>query len=88
MCCHRQISHLYTGFGLGTPSYVVAVEADDFGSPEPAREADEEQRPVAFALHALAHGGMPETVCESEPWAPLAGMSETWELKTAGRRTS
>ena len=35
---------------------VVAVEPHDFRSPEPAREADQEQRPVPRVLHALAHG--------------------------------
>src|SRR5208337_1997757 len=35
---------------------VGAIQPHDFGSPEPAREADKEQRPVARVLHALAHG--------------------------------
>ena len=35
---------------------VVAIEPHDFRSPEPAGEADQEQRPVARVLHALAHG--------------------------------
>ena len=34
---------------------VVAVEAHNLGSPEPARETDQEQRPVARVLHPLAH---------------------------------
>ena len=52
--------------GLGAPERddeplpdaldVVAIEPHDFRAPEPAREADEEQRPVAHVLHALAHG--------------------------------
>ena len=35
---------------------VAAIERHDFRSPKSASEADEEQRPVARALHALAHG--------------------------------
>ena len=52
--------------GLGAPERdddplphaldVVAVEAHDFRAPEPAREADQEQRPIPHVLHALAHG--------------------------------
>jgi hypothetical protein len=50
--------------GLGAPERddqplpnaldVVAIEAHDFRSPEPAREAAEQQRAVSRVLHALA----------------------------------
>ena len=35
---------------------VAAIEAHDFRPPEPAREAEQEQRPIPRVLHALAHG--------------------------------
>ncbi len=34
---------------------VSAVECDQLGPPEPAREADKKQRPVADVPHALSH---------------------------------
>jgi len=53
---------------------VVAVQADDFRSPEAAREADEEQRPVARVLRALAHGVQdPEQVLPQQ-----RGLASCW----------